>query len=223
MDKNVVFDVCCGICLLGVIPQLEEKSCIFVFSGDNICCEEEYNKRKEVFKEVCKYYGISSYFTIPYNHKKYLDYIKGFENEKEGGVRCSLCFEYRFINLFNNLKFFFNNFSDNSFNNKKFPDNSIYISTTLSVSRFKNYEQIKNSVMKIINNYKKNSSFFDIDISSGNFTSNIKKLTIDFYEKNFRNDILYKKSILEAKNLKLYRQNFCGCEFSKPSTNKFDN
>ncbi|MFN3412202.1 MAG: epoxyqueuosine reductase QueH [Exilispira sp.] len=223
MDKIFVLDVCCGICLLGVIPQLEEKSCIFVFSGDNICCEEEYNKRKEVFKKVCIYYGISSYFIIPYNHKKYLDYIKGFESEKEGKIRCSLCFEYRFINLFNNLKLFLNNFSDNSFDNNKFSDNSIYISTTLSVSRFKNYEQIKNSAMKVINNYKKNSSFFNSNFSSENFTDNIKRLTIGFYEKNFRNDILYKKSIQEAKNLKLYRQNFCGCEFSKPSWNKFVN
>lgn len=196
MKNNLFIDVCCGICLLGVYPQLEldQYNIYFIYSGDNICSKEEYDKRKEVFLKVCEYYKIQNHIEISYNHYRYLDFIKGYEKEKEGGYRCLLCFEYRFNNLFENLK----NFQKDYYSIK---DQILYFSTTLSVSRYKNYDMIKRAADNFVNAFLKESSN--------------KDMKIKFYDKNFRNDQLYKNSIKVAKDLNLYRQNFCGCEFSK--------
>jgi predicted adenine nucleotide alpha hydrolase (AANH) superfamily ATPase len=221
MKNSLFIDVCCGICLLGVFPQLEFENydICFIFSGDNICCKEEYDKRKEVFFKVCDYYKIQNYLTIPYNHQKYLDFIKGFENEKEGGYRCSLCFEYRFINLFENLIENLKNFQKENYLIKVQP---IYFSTTLSVSKYKNYEMIKKAADNFMANFPKKfekyeSKFEKYKIKSEKY-ENINEnenMKIMFYDKSFRNDQLYKNSIKIAKELNLYRQKFCGCEFSK--------
>ncbi|MEJ5273636.1 MAG: epoxyqueuosine reductase QueH [Spirochaetota bacterium] len=219
MNNNYIIDVCCGICLLGVYPQLDfnNNQYYFVFSGDNICCENEYNKRKEVFLKVCEYYKISNTFIIPYNHEDYLEFIKGYESEKEGGARCILCFKYRFIKLFKNLKNIKLKFVSSNNESKFDKDQIIYFSTTLSVSRFKNYENIKLAAENFITEYS-NNLFEKYSEIYNNFIYNYfdnKKLKISFYEKNFRNDELYKNGIKIAKELNLYRQKFCGCEFSK--------
>ncbi len=195
---KLLVDVCCGICLLGVLPQIQDMDYYLIFSGDNICCEEEFDRRKDVFLKVCSYYNIHNYLTFSYYHKGYLEYVKGFENEKERGKRCQLCFEYRFNKLLNNLtNFKFNeNFVDNKIFNKSYENNDdeIMFTTTLSVSRYKNYNQI---------------------LLAGNTVANRFNNKIKFLSKNFKNDQLYAKGYRIAKDLGLYRQKFCGCEFSK--------
>lgn len=182
---NLFVDVCCGICLLGVLPQIDNDFSYLIFNGDNLCCEDEYLKRKDTFIKVCDYYKIEKYLVIPYNHKNYLSYIKGYEREKEGGLRCSLCFEYRFANLFNYIN------ENNIIRSSK---EIIYFTTTLSISKYKNYQQIKAAALSSLKNSDKK---------------------FIFYEKNFRNDKLYGDALKLSKELGLYRQNFCGCEFSK--------
>ncbi len=41
-----------------------------------------------------------------------------------------------------------------------------------------------------------------------------KKFKVDFLSENFKKKDGYKKSTALSKKLKLYRQNYCGCEFS---------
>lgn len=205
-SDNLFVDVCCGICLLGVLPQINIKSSFFIFSGDNICCEQEYDKRKDVFLKVCEYYNIKEYSIIKYNHERFLSFITGFEGEEEGGQRCSLCFEYRFINLHRLIE---DSFSFNI-------DNQYLFTTTLSVSKYKDYNMIKSSAENFIQKIKTKKENNSIDTKYDNLLKENKKIIIpNFNEQNFRNDELYKKGILLSKDLKLYRQRFCGCEFSK--------
>jgi len=180
---KLLVDVCCGICLLGVFPQIENSNSYYFFSGDNICCEEEYSKRKDVFIKVCQYYNIKNWYIVPYNHLSYIRFIQGYEKEKEGGFRCQLCFEYRFENLIKNT-------NDLKINDEK----EIFFSTTLSISKYKDYQKIFLSGNKISDKYNKK---------------------FKFYEKNFRDEKFYLNGIRIAKELNLYRQKFCGCEFSK--------
>lgn len=42
-----------------------------------------------------------------------------------------------------------------------------------------------------------------------------KKYQVKFWDKDFKKQDGYKKAIVKAKSLKLYRQDYCGCEFSK--------
>lgn len=67
-----------------------------------------------------------------------------------------------------------------------------YFCSTLSVSPHKNSEYINN----IGNILSQNSS-------------------VMYLENNFKKDNGYLKSIQQSKQYNLYRQNFCGCEFSK--------
>lgn len=204
---NLILDVCCGICLSAVLPQISENTFYLVFSGDNICCEEEYNKRKDVFIEICKYNNIQDYSIIPYNHLKYLEFIKGYEQGNEGGYRCLLCFEYRFQNLY---EYFNSRLKEKILQNiKSFESQVVFFSTTLSVSKYKSYIQI----LEGFNNFMKK-----------HFINNkTDEYYIKFLEKNFKNEELYKNTLNKVRELNLYSQNFCGCEFSKKIKKKFQN
>ena len=76
-------------------------------------------------------------------------------------------------------------------------NNYDYFATTLTVSPYKNSAIINKLGLELENNYK------------------IKYLVSDF-KKNEG----YKKSILCSKKYNLYRQNYCGCLFSKNITNE---
>lgn len=41
-----------------------------------------------------------------------------------------------------------------------------------------------------------------------------EKYSIDFYDKDFKKQDGFRKAVLLSKELKLYRQEYCGCEFS---------
>lgn len=220
--KNILFlDVCCGPCLSGVFPQIRKELTVFpIFQGDNINSYDEFLKREENFIKYLNIYNIKNFYIKKYNHDEWLDFIKGFENEKEGGKRCEFCFEYRIKNLLNILKenfdIFFNDIikdnldefiKNNNFLIKKKNKNYLnlilqknlifYISTTLSVSKYKSYEKIKRIY---------SDSIFD--------AINLFNFDIIFLDKNFSNNYWYNKSIKISKALNLYRQNYCGCEFS---------
>ena len=66
-----------------------------------------------------------------------------------------------------------------------------YFSTTLSISPYKNSEKINEIGLKLQNKY------------------NVK-----FLYSNFKLDDGYKKSIELSKKYNLYRQDYCGCEYS---------
>ncbi|MDD4412909.1 MAG: epoxyqueuosine reductase QueH [Patescibacteria group bacterium] len=67
-----------------------------------------------------------------------------------------------------------------------------YFGTTLSVSSHKDYEMIKNIGLGLATDYD-----------------------LKFLAKDFKGDEGYKKSVAKSKELELYRQNYCGCEFAK--------
>ncbi len=64
--------------------------------------------------------------------------------------------------------------------------------TTLTVSPHKNYRVISSIGNKIADEYK-----------------------IEYYDGNFKKQDGYKRSIDLSKEMNIYRQNYCGCEFSK--------
>ena len=55
---------------------------------------EEYIKRKDENKRVCKKYGIN-FIELEYDNDRWCKEIKGLENEPERGKRCSICFYLR--------------------------------------------------------------------------------------------------------------------------------
>lgn len=138
--KKIIVDVCCAPCLCGVYPQIRYKydEIYLVYNNDNMCCKKEFDIRLDYVYEYAKLYNIKNLIVLDYNHKKWLEYIKGTEQEKEGGARCLLCFKYRFLNLKNVIK-------ETGIN---------LFTTTLTISPYKNFKiisKIANEVEQEIN------------------------------------------------------------------------
>lgn len=177
-DKRLLLHVCCGPCSTTCIKRLIEDGFEITlwFSDDNIFPESENIKRYENLLIVAKEYNLECLYK-PYHHEKWLEAIKGFEEEREGGKRCGLCFNY-------NLKT-----TESKAKELGIP----YFSTTLTVSRYKNSKRI-----------------FKIGDELDGF------LDFDFKKKGG-----YEESIKLSKDLNLYRQHYCGCEFSLNESNEY--
>ena len=167
---------CCGPCSSYVIEYLSEFFDITLFFyNPNIHPETEYEKRLSEQLRLCKELSIP---TVPcdYNKADFFDFVKGLENEREGGQRCTKCFEMRL-----------------DYTAKKAKELGFDIfATTLTVSPHKNAQLINEIGEKISEMY------------------NISWLPSDFKKRNG-----YLKSIQLSKQYDLYRQDYCGCIFSK--------
>ncbi len=181
-DKNVkgraiLLHACCAICSGYPISLLKEMgyTVVVYFCNPNLDTEEEFERRLEAQKTVCNHFGVEL-IVEDYNHKEYLDYIKGLESEPERGSRCDKCIELRLI-----------------YAAKKAQELGIEeFTTSLVISPHKNFKKISEIGKRISTGY----------------------LPLDFKKKNG-----FLKTNNLSKELELYRQNYCGCEFAKQHLN----
>ena len=184
--NNLFLHVCCGPCSTSVLKLLIEYFNIFIiFNNPNIDTIDEYNKR---FEQVLKVIDINKYnikvLEHNYNHDEYLQFIKGLENEPEGGKRCAKCFELRLKNSFDiSSKYIVDN---------NLIDRTNYLTTTLTVSPHKNESLINSIAFELSKNYQ----------------------NIVYLPSNFKKNDGYLNSIKLSKEYGLYRQEYCGCEFA---------
>ena len=184
---NLFLHACCAPCSSEVLDKLKDYFNIYIiFYNSNIDTCEEFNHRLNEFEKLKTNMDFDNIKIIygDYNHQEFLDFVKGYENEKEGGARCEKCFILRLNKTFN--------IADNYIKNNNMEKEENYITTTLTISPHKNAILINNILKNIIHN------------------SNIKYLPSDFKKEDG-----YLKSIKLSKEFDLYRQNYCGCEFSK--------
>lgn len=94
--KKVLLHACCGICSGYPITLLKDMGyeVLVYFCNNNFDTEEEYNRRLDAEKILCENLNVHL-IVEPYTPQVYLDYVKGLENEPEGGERCIKCFELR--------------------------------------------------------------------------------------------------------------------------------
>lgn len=171
---------CCGPCSSYVLEYLSKYFKITIlYYNPNIDTLFEYNKRYNeqirIIKELPVINKISI-IEVPYNNLEYLNYIKGLEQELEGGSRCSKCYLLR---LEKTAQLALKN---------KFE----YFTTTLTVSPYKNANKI-NQIGQMLE----------------------KKYHISYLYSDFKKKEGYKRSIILSKEYNLYRQDYCGCIFSK--------
>lgn len=98
-DKNkVLLHSCCAPCSGAIIECMLQngiRPAVF-FSNANIFPYEEYEKRKAELVRYCDAQGLAT-IDDDYNHKEWLEYIRGLEREPERGARCMACFKYRLL------------------------------------------------------------------------------------------------------------------------------
>ncbi len=134
-DKKMLLHICCGICASSSIEQLksEEWQVTGFFYNPNIHPEEEYIKRLNDMKFMLAKLDIPL-IEGKYDKEEWFNKIKGFENEKEGGKRCELCFRMRLLETSKQVQ----------------KQNIQYFTTTLTISPHKNSKVI-NSIGQSIN------------------------------------------------------------------------
>lgn len=93
--KKLLLHSCCGPCSTAVIDFLKNDYDITIYYyNPNIDTNEEFLHRLNEQKRYCKEVNIPV-IEDGYFHDEFLCKIKGLENEKEGGARCSVCFLLR--------------------------------------------------------------------------------------------------------------------------------
>jgi hypothetical protein len=173
--KKLLLHSCCAPCSSYCITYLKDYFDITIlYYNPNIEPIDEYNKRKNEQIKLCNLFSIPV-MDCDYDNDLYHDFIKGLENEIEGGKRCFKCYELRLRKTAELAKDY------------------DYFGTTLTISPLKNSKKINEIGLLLENEYK------------------VKYLLSDFKKKEG-----YKKSIILSKKYNLYRQNFCGCIYSKP-------
>ena len=94
-SPSILLHSCCGPCSSYVVTYLMQWFDVTVlYYNPNIFPEEEYDHRLTEQARLLKELGVPL-IDIPYDHQEFLDYVRGFEGEPEGGARCERCFELR--------------------------------------------------------------------------------------------------------------------------------
>lgn len=172
MRKKILVHCCCGPCSTSSLQRLIDEGYdpVLVYGNSNIWPEEENEIRYQNLLKVAEHYGGLQVIRQSYDHDSWLAFIKGLEDEPEGGKRCQRCFEFNLKAAYEEAK----RLGIECF------------TTTLTVSRFKNSANI----------FKVGSKFNGFE-------------AIDFKKKDG-----FARSCQMAKDMGLYRQKYCGCEFS---------
>ena len=174
--EKLALHSCCGPCSSYVIEYLSQYFDITVFFyNPNIHPSAEYEHRLSEQKRLCEIMKIPM-IDCDYLPDDFFDFVKGLEKEKEGGQRCTKCFEMRL-----------------DYTAKKAKQNGFALfATTLTVSPHKN--------APLINGIGESIS---------------KKYDIKWLPSDFKKRSGYLRSIRLSEQYELYRQNYCGCVFSK--------
>ena len=126
-ETEILLHACCAPCSSAIVECLMEhglRPTLFYYNP-NIFPNEEYEKRKAECIRHTQMLGLD-FVDADYDHGKWLDAVKGFEDEPERGARCLRCFKERLTATAiyareHNFKVF---------------------TTTLATSRWKSLEQI---------------------------------------------------------------------------------
>lgn len=177
---SLLLHSCCAPCSSYVLEYLSNYFKITVFYyNPNIYPEEEYRRRakeQEVFISNIKIKHEISFIEGNYDSKSFYAIAKGLEGQKEGGERCTRCFELRL--------------GEAAIMAKK--SSYDYFTTTLSISPHKDAKRLNEIGDRLSKEYGINYLYSDFKKKEG-----------------------YKRSIELSKEYNLYRQDYCGCVFSK--------
>ena len=176
-DKRLLLHSCCAPCSSHCLSELSPQIGVTVFYyNPNLDCAEEYEKRKREQIRFLRETGFADFLDCDYAPEDYISAVRGLEEEKEGGARCTVCFRLRLDRTAREAK-------ARGFD---------YFATTLTVSPLKNARLI-------------NEIGFAVAEEVG-----VKYLPSDFKKRGG-----YLHSVRLSEEYGLYRQDYCGCAFSK--------
>lgn len=191
---RVLLHTCCGPCASACVPRLKEEGheVMMFYANSNIDTAEEFEKRRGEAAKLAATDGVGL-VADEYDHEAWLKEVAaGLENEPEKGARCAKCFRF---NLARTAAYAAAHGYDG-------------FATSLTVSPHK--------VSPVI--------FAQGDSVAASLSSNPNNQTPSntqtplFLHYDFKKKEGFKLSVRRAAELGLYRQSYCGCEFSKKGT-----
>ena len=209
---KLLLHVCCAPCSSHCLEFLRQYFDVTVFFyNPNITEDKEYHKRVAEEKRLIEEYNRQveeknfegmhsdeharkiSIIEGEYDPKEYFEAVKGYEDIPEGGARCRKCFELRLRKTAETAAF-------NGFE---------YFTTSLTISPLKNADvlnEVGEEAAKVVN--EKNAA------NDSNETKAAER-AVYFLPSDFKKKDGYKRSIELSCRFGLYRQDYCGCGFSK--------
>lgn len=199
-ENKILIHACCGICSGHPISLLKEMGYkpVVYFCNPNLDTQEEFNRRLEAQKIVCMYHWVDL-IVENYNHDEFLSCVKGLEYEPERGKRCDKCIELRLKKTAEKAK-------ELGINK---------ITTSLVISPHKNFDkisQIGKTVVSLVSQFTKENLTPEY-LSSENLPP--ENLPLEYLPFDFKKKDGFLKTNKLSKELGIYRQNYCGCEFAK--------
>ncbi len=182
---------CCAPCSSYCLEYLSRYFSITVlYYNPNISPEEEFRKRAEEQRRLIGALPVKNPVALvidEYDPQEFFNIAKGLENVPEGGERCFKCYRLRLERAAEYA-------AANGFD---------FFCTTLSISPLKNaakINEIGEALEAELNERAEQQAL-----------PRVKFLPSDFKKKGG-----YLRSIELSREYGLYRQNYCGCVFSKP-------
>jgi len=184
LTPGLLLHSCCAPCSIPALERLSESFELTVFYyNPNILSQNEFEKRLSELRRLIK--STSARLVVPeYDHDEFLETVRGFENEPEGGGRCRRCFELRFRRAAEAAK----------------AEGFDYVTSTITTGPRKD--------ATVVNAVGENAVAVAAATAAQSMT--LKWLPADFKKRGG-----YQRSVLRSKELGVYRQDFCGCEFSR--------
>jgi len=174
---RLLLQSCCGPCSTYVLSYLTRYFDItLLYYNPNIQPRVEYDLRLENQRKVLDAMPEVHIMECAYDGERYVQAVRGLEQEPEGGARCTVCFQLRLEETARLA-------AEGGFD---------YFCTTLTVSPHKDAQRINEIGQALAQQY------------------GVKWLPSDFKKREG-----YKQSIALSHELGLYRQDYCGCLYSK--------
>ena len=175
--KTLLLHSCCAPCSSYCLEEVAKrvKTTVFYYNP-NLDSAEEYARRKGEQLRFLRETGLADLLDCDYSPEQFAEAARGYEGEKEGGARCTRCFELRLARTAQEAK----------------ARGYDFFATTLTLSPLKDAKRI-------------NAIGFRLQEREG-----IAYLPSDFKKRGG-----YLRSVELSKEHNLYRQNYCGCIYSK--------
>ena len=169
-ENKILLHACCAICSAHPISLLKELGyeVVVYFCNPNLDSKEEFGRRLEAQKKLCKHYNVEL-LVEDYEPQKYLEFVKGFEKELEKGKRCDKCIELRLIQTAQKaVKLGINE-----------------ITSSLIISPHKNLEKIVCIGKDIAKNFNLKYSEINFRKQDGFFKTNLITKELGLYRQNY--------------------------------------
>ena len=181
---------CCAPCSIPALERLAEHFELTIFYyNPNIATRDEFEKRLYELRRLIASFPRDITLIVPeYDHTEFLTAVRGLEREPEGGERCRRCFTLRF----------------ECASVAAVQEGCEYVTSTITTGPKKDAQTVNACGELAV------SAAVSAETAVVGTGVPTTWLPADFKKRGG-----YQRSVERSKELGMYRQDFCGCEFSR--------